>query len=197
MSYANYADLKRNKPFRWWYDAIIDWRLANPGRPEQEAAAHFNVTASYYSIIVNSDMFKARWEARRRNHSDEVGESISRKLLDTLDLSLDVMNETIKKKRTELPFRDQIGLVNSTLDKLGYGLPSKGGVSVHVAANGSAPVTVSVTSDDLAHARELLRRSQEAKRLPPPQVQGPVSLHEEFESGAPVLELKAEADDAA
>ncbi len=197
MAYANFAELKRTKPFRWWYDAIIDWRLANPGRPEQEAAAHFNVTSSYYSIIVNSDMFKARWDQRRRQHSEEVGESVQRKLLDTLDLTLDVVQDQLRTKRKELPFKDTTKFMNDTLEKLGYGPPQRGGTSVHVQTNGSSPVAVTVTSQDLANARELLRLSQQhrAAQVPLPSLPSPV--HEEVEYQAPVLDLKAEADDAA
>lgn len=172
MTYANYKDLKRDKPFRWWYDEIINWRLAHPGTPENEAAKHFGVSRGYYSVIVNSDMFKARWEQRRRLYNDEVGESIQKKLLGALDLGLDVVTEQLKKKRGDIPFDKTTKFVNDTLERLGYG-EGKPNLAVNVSVGGN--VAVSVTARELAEARELLRRSQSARivdtssALPPPQ----------------------------
>jgi hypothetical protein len=158
-TYDNYGDLQRRKPFRWWYDSIIDWRLANPGKTNGEAARHFNVTESYFSIIVNSDMFKARWEQRRRAHSEGISASIQNKMTKALDLALDVVTEQLENKRGAIPFRDTTAFVSDTLEKLGYAAPK--GPSVQVNVNG--PAAPQITQADLAEARALLRRSEAAR----------------------------------
>lgn len=168
MAYASYAEAKNRKPFRWWYDAIIDWRLANPGRPEYECAHAFGVSANYLSLIVNSDMFKARWEQRRRDHSEQLGASVQQKLLGTLDASLDLIQEHLRSKRTAIPFQQLTDFSNKTLERLGYGAPKGPGVVINNTQSAAPAVVVSAV--DLAEARALLRRSGEAQALGVPSI---------------------------
>lgn len=158
--YLNYADQKQRKPFRWWYDAIIDYRLANPTATNGETARHFNVSESYFSIIVNSDMFKAKWEQRRKEHSDRIGTAVGLKMLGTLDLALDVVHEQLENKRGAIPFKDTTAFVSDTLEKLGYGAPKAPGVQVNNFGNTQA---VQITQADLNEARQLLRKSEQAR----------------------------------
>lgn len=166
MAYTSYADAKNRKPFRWWYDAIIDWRLANPGRPEYECAHAFGVSPNYLSLIVNSDMFKARWEQRRQEHSEQLGTSVQQKLLGALDASLDIIQEHLHTKRTAIPFQQLSDFSNKTLERLGYGAPKTPGVIIN--NNQTAAPAVTVSAQDLAEARGLLRRNEESRALASP-----------------------------
>jgi len=47
------------------HEAIIDFMLKNPAMQHQAIAAHFGVTSSYFSVLTNSDMFKAKLRERR------------------------------------------------------------------------------------------------------------------------------------
>lgn len=162
MTYANYADVKQNKPFRWWYDAIIDWMLTHPGAPLRECAAHFGKTQSYLSVIINSDMFKARLAARRAQFNEELGHSVQRRMLGALDLALEVVTEQLETKRTQIPFKDTSAFVNSTLERLGYGAKPNG---AQVTVNVGQQTPVQISASDLQEARELLRRSEAAKLI--------------------------------
>lgn len=175
MTYANYQDLKARKPMRWWHDAIIDYMLTHPGAPLKELALEFKRSISHISIIINTDMFKARFEQRRQSLNQALGQSVQQKMLGALDLALEVVTEQMKTKRTQLPFKDVAAFTNSTLERLGYG--SKATAPSVVVNNG--PQQVTITSSDLEEARQLLRRSEAAKLVEhsiPAQVEAPTLL---------------------
>lgn len=174
VAYASYAEAKAKKPFRWWYDAIIDWRLANPGRPEYECAHALGCGVNYLSLIVNTDMFKARWEQRRSEFSDQIGMSVQQKLLRNLDTTLDIIHEQLTTKRTAIPFRDTTKLMDDTLQRLGYGVP-RSGVQVNVGAAPGGTTQVAVNVTDLHAARALLR-SREAERADAGTGPAPISI---------------------
>jgi hypothetical protein len=161
MTYSNYADLKANKPLRWWHESVMDYMLTHPGAPLKEIAAHFKRSVTHMSIIMNTDMFKAGFAERRKHFNEELGHSVQRKMLSALDLALDVVTEQLDKKRAQIPFKDTSAFVNTTLERLGYGTKQHG-VTVNVAP---ATSHVTITSQDLADARALLRRSEAAKLI--------------------------------
>lgn len=161
MTYANYADLKANKPLRWWHDALIDYLLVHPTATGAELSAEFKRTPSYISIVMNTDMFKARFAQRRAQLNEQLGQSVQRKLLGALDLALDVVTEQMETKRAQLPFKDTSAFINTTLERLGYGVKPQAG-SVAVTVNNS-PQQVTVSAQELQEARNLLRRSEAAK----------------------------------
>lgn len=175
MPYASNADRRARKPFRWWYDAIIDWRLANPAKTEAECAAYFGTSSRYLRVITSSDMFIMRWNQRRQEHSERLSASIHNKLLGALDTGLDIVQEQLKAKRTTLPFEHTTKFVNTTLAQLGYG-PAKPGVQVNVGV--AAQASVQITQTDLAEARELLRKADAQRALEPPSALPQVSLAE-------------------
>lgn len=159
-TYVDYQDLKARKPSRWWHDSVIDYMLANPTARLSEIAHEFKRSYNYMSIILNTDMFKARLAARRNELNAGIHASIQNKLLRTLDATLDVVHEQITTKRTQIPFRDTSAFVNSTLERLGYGVKQGGGTAVQVNVSGPQ---VRVTAQDLEEARALLRRSEAAR----------------------------------
>lgn len=158
MTYANYSDLKARKPLRWWHDALIDYMLTHPGAPLKEIALEFKRSISHISVIINTDMFKARFAQRRSELNEQLGASVQRKMLGALDLALDVVTDQLNTKRSQIPFKDTSAFVNSTLERLGYGSPKASTV-----VNVNAPTQVAISASDLQEARELLRRNEAAK----------------------------------
>lgn len=170
-----YAHKKATLPFRWRYDAIIDWRLANPDRPEKECAVAMGYSHATLSMIVNSDAFKARWEQRRRTTSDIIHNAIAEKTARAANLALDVTIEALEKKRGAIPFRELAEFTDKTLARLGYGV-QPGGTAVQVNVNTNLPpaeVRSRLTTEELREAQARLRGAQVEKlpgsgSVPPP-----------------------------
>lgn len=191
-TYLDYQDLKRRKPMRPWHEQIIDFMLANPAASLKQMSAHFGKTISHLSIIINTDMFKARLAERRASFNEALTHNIQRKLLTTLDATLDVVQEQLATKRAQLPFKDTTAFVNSTLERLGYGAKN-GGTNVNVQVNGVGPqAQVAISASDLQEARALIRKSQEAKLVEPPKGAASASLPLDGE----ILPLPSEAPSA-
>ena len=52
----------------WWHEALIDWLVANPDSRLGEAALFFGKSRSWISVLMHSDVFKARFQKRLENH---------------------------------------------------------------------------------------------------------------------------------
>lgn len=146
---------------RWWHEALVDYMLANPSATQKVIAQHFKKSEGHISVLVNTDMFKAYFAHRRSQLNSALADSVQRKLLGTLDLTLDVMKESLENKRGQIPFKDTSTFVNSTLERLGYGSSKPNGVAVTI----NAASEVRISASDLQEARELLRRSEAAKLI--------------------------------
>lgn len=158
-----YRENKELKKHLWWYEAIIDEKLANPRITNFELGEKLATSEQYISLIVNSDSFKAHFSARRKAVSEAIDASIVNRLQLTADRALEIVSETLEKKRNTIPFAALADFTHKTLATLGYGAqrPSAA-VQVNVQQNVMAPVSAS----ELAEARNALRRAEEAKRLP-------------------------------
>lgn len=178
-TYGNYADLQRRKPVKWWHTAIIDDMLQYPLASNVERAARLGYSASYISIITNSDMFKAAYAARRAEVTQALDTSIVHKQMKVADQSLDLMLETLQKKRDAIPFPVLADVHDKTMNRLGYGVkPGQGGVNINVnAPNGRVAVLPTVSPEQLAEARDALRRVEQMRA-----------------TESPLLELKASPD---
>jgi hypothetical protein len=166
MAYANYQDFKRRKPFRWWHDAIIDWRLSHPGGSLAEMSRDLGRSMNYLSMLVNSDMFRARWEQRRAEHSMFVHAAIVSKATEAVDKSFEILLDQLEKKRDSIPFQALVDFQDKTLNRLGYGSQKGPSVVVNNQVNGGmipAPVTVV----ELEEARAALRHSEQMRMLEP------------------------------
>lgn len=181
--HKTYAELKATKPVRWWHEAIIDDMIAFPMDNLEKRSQRLNYSPSYLSIIMNTDMFRAAWEARRRQHSELVSLGISTKVGAVAAKSLDIMLETLESKRGAIPFSSLSKTTEVALAALGYGSKAPA-VAVNVdARQQNNTVNVSVTPEQLAEARAALQRAESARALEPPT--------QKVESGSdePVLDL--------
>lgn len=186
--YADYQDEKRRKPVRWWHDAIIDDMLIHPLDTVPERAKRLGYTENYMSVILNSDLFKAAYAARRSEFNVAMAQAISNKMGEVAVKGLDVLLETIEKKRDAIPFAVLSDTVDKTLNRLGYGVKPAGAPVVQVNASGQQ-VGVVVSSEQLAEARQALRAAEAQRALETP-THPPVAPVEV----SPLLELAPEPE---
>ena len=154
------AQVQRTK-MMWYYSAIIDWMIANPGRPLSECAKHIGRGQNTLSTIINSDMFKAALAQRKAEFQMRHDLSIIEKTTKVAHASLDAILESIEKKRDKIPLDALREISDSALSRLGYGTTpaANPGVVVNVQQNVVAPVS----AQDLAEARMALRQVQAQK----------------------------------
>lgn len=165
--------MSERKHLRWYYFAIMDWMIANPGKPLRECAAHIGRTPSTLSIIINSDMFKAAFEERKRQFQMQHDLGIIEKTTKVANASLDALLEAVEKKRDKIPIDVLNDIAESSLTRLGYGItPNQPSMQVNV--NGQATIIAPVSMQDLEEARMAMRQVQANKGavpLPPPPLQ--------------------------
>ena len=167
MAYVNAQDLKRRKPHRWWHTAIIDDMLAFPLDDLKVRATRLGYDHAYLCVIINSDMFRAAYQVRRSSLSDQLDASIAHKTAKVADKALDILLESLEKKRTTIPFAalaDATLGQNGVLARLGYGVKTGPGVQVNVDAR-SATIAPPVSAEQLADARKALRANEEVRLL--------------------------------
>lgn len=181
----------RIKRLRFWHEAIIDDMLIHPKSPTVERAKRLGYTAGYLGSLMNSDMFKAAYEARRRAFNARLDESITTGLRRIANKQLELLEETIETKRTQIPFLDQVEGTTRVLSALGFG-PKPGGPQVVVQNNTAVQsITPQATAEQIASARDSLRKVEQMRVIEasPQATQVPTSS-----SGTPqVVEGKPEA----
>lgn len=156
-----------NKRFNWWYAAIADWMLRNPGGTLPECAASLGRAVNTISMIKNSDMFKEYYAKRRREWEERHDYALRDRLTKVATLGLDIMLDTMEKKRDSVPLKLTTEVVTSALDRLGYS-PNAPQTQITVQANGSQVLVAPVTVDRLEEARQVLRMAQQKRSEAPP-----------------------------
>lgn len=161
------AQVQRKKML-WYYSAIIDWMVANPGRPLKECAEHVGRTQATLSVIINSDMFKAALAQRKASFQTHHDLGLIEKTTRVASAGLDAILDTLDKRRDKIPLADLNAVTDGALQRLGYGVKPQPGVQVNVQNNGgTANVVVPVSAQDLAEARMALRQVQQQSRSLP------------------------------
>lgn len=105
----------------WWHESIIDWMLLQPEGRLGDCAREFNVTQSWLSIIVNSDLFRARLAQRRAELAGEIGATVIDRLSGIAGQALESIAEKIEKEKTKIPIGELRETAEMSLNALGYG----------------------------------------------------------------------------
>lgn len=177
--------VRRN--FKWWHEAIIDDMLAFPLDTLATRGARLNYNPTFLSTLINSDMFKAAYEHRRREYTANLDQSLTQKTAAVAGKALDIMLETLEAKRGAIPFGVLSDTVDKTLSRLGYGVKPQGTTVNVVGDNAKVAVLPAVNAAQLSEARSALRAAEQLRALEPP---SPA----ESRSAAPTLDLTAEPD---
>lgn len=79
------------------HDAIIDLVIARPDLNQREIAAYFNYTSVGIGIILRSDAFKARLEARKAELVDPlIKQSVEDRLTGLAHMSIDILSRKLE-----------------------------------------------------------------------------------------------------
>lgn len=140
----------------YWYDSIIDDFFANPGTTLKECAARLGRSPVTISLIVRSDLFKARYAQRRRSFNDELDLRLVGKLAKVAETALDLTQAVLDKKRDSIPLPLLHEIGTGALDRLGYGVKAAQAAAPSVSVNVNSP-SVTVSPDALAAARQRLQ----------------------------------------
>jgi len=101
------------------HNAIADWLIANPGKGQQgRCAAHFGITESWLSTLVNQDAFKALLQSKQDKVFDEVVIPLQDKIAGVAHAAVNKLGEVVDQTNDGRLIKD---VADSMLDKLGYG----------------------------------------------------------------------------
>lgn len=152
------------KKMLWYFDQIIDYIMANPGARPAELAKHVNRSPGTISAIVNSDMFKARFQSRREAYAKDHDFAIMGRNVALAERSMDLILEVLEKKKDQVPLGQLLQIQSSALDRLGYSVQREPSVSVSVQQhtdNRTVVLPPSVDASVIAEARLAIRQDQQ------------------------------------
>jgi hypothetical protein len=141
------------------HEAIIDWLIANPNVKNLERLCNeLNVSRSWLSIVMNSDVFKEKYSVRRAQVNDELAANITEKTLRVANKALDRLDETLSEEDLNPSF-----VAKTTLGILEILKPKSSGVTSTKEL--VRETTRMVSKDVVVTARETLRISSEGAPL--------------------------------
>jgi hypothetical protein len=147
-----------------WYDGIIDDLLANPGTSLKAVAQRLGRSYSVVNTVVNSDLFRARYEQRRAQFNEALDRKLTHKIAAVAEAALDHTLTALETKRDAIPLPQLMEIAQGSLDRLGYA-PQKVGGAASVQVNVGTIAGQTVSAEGLARAREHLKII-EGRRLP-------------------------------
>jgi len=141
----------------WWHDAIIDQMLANPHLTKREIAVILGKTPQFIYRVTGSDLFQARYAARRAEYEAALGVDLVAKVNRVAAKSLDLILEQLESKGTITPIGQLESLADKTLSRLGYGQRRADPPPVvNVSGAAAVQVVVPATREELDAARRLI-----------------------------------------
>lgn len=149
----------RPRRAKMWHDALIDILLVEPTLTQKEAAARLGRSEVAVSYVMGSDLWKARYEARRVLINETLAHAISSKLTRLAVDAIEITHEKLKLQRDKLPFEDLVDVTDKTLARLGYG--AKQNNSSVVINNNAQQVVAPISADELEAIRSKLRAEQQ------------------------------------
>lgn len=169
ISSAPHDDAKKNPyegRWRWWYSAIADWMIRNPGVALKECAAELGKAENTIRYIVSSDTFREYFARRRMEWAEQHDFAVRAKMTQVAEASMDAILEKFKKQGDKIPMDSITPLLSSTLVSLGFGPKSSPTVLVQ-NDNRSVQLPPAVTTAALEEARNALRLAESRKVVAP------------------------------
>ena len=147
---------------QFFFESMIDEMLLKPSITAKELALKFDRSPKSISLILSSDMFRARFAQRRETVNKEIAARILGTVHRIAEASLDVVEKTITENPAKLSFSQVTELAKDSLQILGYGAPKvpAGVAGVNVTVN-----TTGVERAVLEEARAALRATEKTKLL--------------------------------
>jgi hypothetical protein len=172
---AKAPNSQRHLRWRWWYVAIADYMLRNPGGTMRDCAAQIGRHENTISQIVSTDMFKEYLARRKEEYAKDHDFAIRSRVTQVAEASLDIILTQLQAKKDQIPLQRLESLATGALDRLGYGPKTSPQVTVDLSTNDNRQQTVSISGVSpqlLEEARAALRFSEQLKRgssLAPPE----------------------------
>ncbi|MCZ6775244.1 MAG: hypothetical protein O7D34_02165 [Ignavibacteria bacterium] len=143
------------KSLRPRHDAIIDWLLINPGAPNlNPLCALMNISRTWLSIVMQSDVFKEEYTRRRQEHNGELTKQLVEKQLKVTLKALDKVDFFLNDD-DEVDLQGALEVADKTAKHLGFHpRPGFGPVIEETQER----VFRSVDAGTLHEARETIRR---------------------------------------
>lgn len=154
------------KRWRWWYSAIADWMIRNPGGSMQDCARDLDRGYNTILMITNTDMFRDYLNTRKAEWRAAHDFGIVDKLTRVAEGSLDLILDNMKKKGDQIPMKMLNEIATGTLDRLGYAPASTPAVQVNVDQRDQRKqvlVTTPVSPAALEEARDALRLAEQRR----------------------------------
>ena len=118
------------------HEQILTWLILNPDKTQGECAAHFGVTETWLSIIINSDVFQSRWRERRDFMAEHADKNIMGLMREAATKGL---GKLIDKIDTSADPEFLLAATDKILNRMGYG-PKSGGATVTVTNTTDAAI---------------------------------------------------------
>ena len=149
------------------HEMMLNWLVLNPDRSLRECADHFQVSQSWLSQVIHSDIFQHALKEKQEAIALRVADSIPAKLRRAADIAVEKLTE--KLEETEDP--DFIlDATDKILHRMGFAPQSSR--NPLGPPTGAGPVQQNnffISAGDLEEARALIRQVP-VEPLPAPQV---------------------------
>lgn len=153
------------------HEAIAQYMLANPEAKKGEVARQFNVSASWLSVIINSDAFQAKLEEMQVELFSQALVPIADKVAALADLSLDRLIERVPTLQDDDTL---LKIAEMALDRSGHG---PAGPQALINAQNLTVMNVAADVVQSARQRIIERKGltvdSSAEELPAPEVSSP------------------------
>ena len=136
----------------WWHESLIDWMVANPDSTLGEAAKFFGVSQSWLSVIIRSDVFKARFAERMDQHRTLMSRNIAERLTDITTIALEEVERRMVEEMDTITFAQLQSATELMLKCQGYTARSPGAVQIS-APGGRVQIANFGTVDPAVYAR--------------------------------------------
>lgn len=156
---TNIVQLKELRPK---HHAIMDFLLANPRESYSRVAAHFNVSPSWLSTVINSDIFQARLAQRRALMDQALNHNLTDRLSTIAEKSLGSLEDALEDEAVSV--NTQLDIAKLSLQALGFlGKPASS--PTVVVNNNTQNNTISVADDAIQRAHTRIKDAATAHGL--------------------------------
>lgn len=147
----------------WWYEAIIDWMIANPQGTLMECAAALQVHKQTITLIQASDVFQERYAEARQRLREKTHERIMERLGTIATKGLEIIEKRLDGEKVvpKSSLQTISDVTQKSLSALGYGQQKGGGVTI---INQNQQVEVGASKQAVEEARKQIRRQQDGRR---------------------------------
>lgn len=149
----------------WWHQTLIEWLLVNPDSKLREAAEFFNVSQSWLSTIMRSDIFEARFEARLQEHRTLISRTTAERLQGMTDMALELMEDELETG--ELSFGQVKDTAEMMLKASGFLAPkSRAAINITQFGGGQVAVSAGAVHPDVLNTARERAKTLEQNQLP-------------------------------